>query len=220
MSLCGYSFRIVKPYRTRRARAPASAVSGDARERRSLWRDAPVRWVLAMTAAGFTSPYLMLASLPYWAVENGASAGSAGLVTTCMLVGTVVGPVLRSCCRLPLRVARNAFRLACAAHRAGPGPYLASGRLDWLLALCAVRGAGVRPVDCGDGVDAERLGSSAPSRRDEAVGAHGLAVSVPNLLAVPAGAALAVAGPVRSRGVAGERSLPDAVARSVDRDVP
>src|SRR5205085_10800457 len=74
-----------------------------------------------------------------------------------------------------------------------PAPlYVLSDGLGWLSAVSAVRGAGFAVLTV--------LGSSLaalvvpPERRGESIGLYGLAIAVPNLVAVPAGVALVLAG--------------------------
>jgi predicted MFS family arabinose efflux permease len=157
----------------------------------SLLRLAPIRWLVLLTSMGFTSFFLTLASLPYWAVEGGSSVSAAGLVTTLMLLTTVL--VQLTVPSLVLRLgSTNVMVLGVLLLTIPASAYLLSASLPWLLVVSAVRGAGFAMVTV---ITVMLLGSLAPpGRRSEAVGLHGLAVNLPNLVAVPVGVALTLAG--------------------------
>jgi hypothetical protein len=74
-----------------------------------------------------------------------------------------------------------------------PAPlYLLSRDLGWLLAVSALRGCGFAVLTV---LGASLAAQVAPSsRHGESIGIYGLAIAVPNLLAVPAGAAVALSG--------------------------
>jgi predicted MFS family arabinose efflux permease len=156
----------------------------------SLLRLAPIRWLVLLTLMGFTSFFVTLASLPYWAVQGGASVSAAGLVTTVMLGATVLVQLT-----VPSLVARfgptNILVLGVLLLTVPASAYLLSADLPWLLAVSAVRGAGFAMVTV---VTVILLGLLAPQgRRSQAVGLHGLAVSLPGLIALPIGVALTLA---------------------------
>jgi predicted MFS family arabinose efflux permease len=70
-----------------------------------------------------------------------------------------------------------------------PSPlYAVDGGLLWLSAVSAVRGAGFAVLTVLGAMLAARVAPAA--RRGESIGIYGLAIAVPNLLAVPAGVAL------------------------------
>jgi predicted MFS family arabinose efflux permease len=74
-----------------------------------------------------------------------------------------------------------------------PAPlYVLSDGLGWICAVSAVRGAGFGVLTVLGSVLTVRV--APPRRRGEAVGLYGLAIAVPNLVAVPAGVALVLAG--------------------------
>lgn len=153
----------------------------------SLLKLAPIRWLVLLTSMGFTSFFLTLASLPYWAVQGGSSVSAAGLVTTLMLVTTVLSQLT-----VPSLVTRfgstNILVLGVLLLTVPASAYLLSSELPWLLVVSAVRGVGFAMVTV---ITVMLLGSLAPQgRRSEAVGLHGLAVNLPNLVALPVGVAL------------------------------
>jgi len=157
----------------------------------SLWRLPAVRRLVVLVSLGFTSFCLTLASLPSWAVAGGAGAGSAGLVTTAMLLSTVIVQTA-----VPALVRRLGLAWVLAAGLVllgAPAPlYLLSRDLSWLLAVSALRGFGFAVLTVLGASLAARVAPS--SRHGESIGIYGLAIAVPNLLAVPAGAALTLSG--------------------------
>jgi MFS family permease len=157
----------------------------------SLWRLPAVRALAGATVLGFTSFTLTLASLPAYAVAGGAAADTAGLVTAVFLAVTVAGQ----------------SAVPALTARFGPGPVLAAGLLAlgapsplyaaddgllWLSAVSAVRGVGFAVLTVLGATLAARV--APPERRGESIGLYGLAIAVPNLLAVPAGVALVLDG--------------------------
>ena len=80
-----------------------------------------------------------------------------------------------------------ALGLPVAAVRAGDG-------LVWVSALSAVRGIGFGIITVLGALLAAAV--APPERRGESIGLYGLAIAVPNLIAVPAGVALVLAGHV------------------------
>jgi predicted MFS family arabinose efflux permease len=76
-----------------------------------------------------------------------------------------------------------------------PSPlYVVDDGLVWLSALSVVRGAGFAVLTVLGATLAARVAPA--ERRGESIGIYGLAIAVPNLVAVPAGAALVLAGHV------------------------
>lgn len=160
-------------------------------DKASLWRSTNIRRLAAITALGFTSFFLTLASGPSRAVAGGAGSASAGLVTTAMLATTVL--VQLAVPWLDRRVGTPVL-LACGLLALGaPAPlYLISSHLGCLVAVSAVRGIGFAILTVLGALLSTRV--IAPDRRGEAVGIYGLSIAVPNLVAVPAGAALTSSG--------------------------
>jgi predicted MFS family arabinose efflux permease len=154
----------------------------------SLWRLPAIRKLVLLTLLGFTGFAATLASLPWWAVNGGASPSSAGLVTTVMLGVTVVVQFLVPLVERWLGTGRT---LAFGVLALGvPSPlYLLSTDLGPMLAVSAVRGVGFGVLTViGSALTAVL---APPHRRGEAVGLYGLAIAAPNLLVVPGAVALA-----------------------------
>ena len=164
---------------------------GTTGSRPSLWRLPAVRALAGATVLGFTSFTLTLASLPAYAVAGGAATDIAGLVTAVFLAATVAGQ----------------SAVPALTARFGPGPVLAVGLvalgapsplyavddgLLWLSAVSAVRGLGFAVLTVLGATLAARV--APPERRGESIGLYGLAIAVPNLAFVPAGAALVLGG--------------------------
>jgi len=160
-------------------------------ERTALWRSPAIRVLLVVSVLGFSSFDLTLASLPSWAVAGGAGVGAAGLVTSALLLVTVLVQLV-----VPSLVARlGAGRVLALGLLAlgAPAPlYAVSHDLRWLLVLSLVRGFGFAVLTVVGTLLTFSL--APPDRQGESVGLYGLALAVPNLLAVPAGVALLNAG--------------------------
>jgi predicted MFS family arabinose efflux permease len=146
-----------------------------------------------VTALGFTSYCLTLASLPTYAVLGGAPAATAGLVTAVFLLVTILvqGTVPWLTARFGSPRVLTAGLLALGL----PAPlYAVDDGLGWLCALSAVRGAGFAVLTVLGSTLAAQV---APvDRRGESIGIYGLAIAVPNLVGVPAGVALVLDGHV------------------------
>src|SRR5918997_2222484 len=166
----------------------------EAIERRtSLWRLPAMRALVGVTSLGFASYCLTLASLPTYAVLGGAPAATAGLVTAVFLLVTIL---LQG--TLPALTGRfGAPRVLVAGLLAIglPSPlYAVDDGLGWLCALSAVRGAGFAVLTVLGSTLAAQVAPRA--RRGESIGIYGLAIAVPNLIAIPAGVALVLDGHV------------------------
>ena len=140
-----------------------------------------------LSALGFTSFFLTLASVPAFAVRSGASSAAAGSVTAAMLASTVATqaavPALERRLGTPRLLGLGLIALGA------PAPlYLVSDRLSWLIAVSVVRGLGFAVLTVLGALLATR--EVPPDRRGEAVGIYGLSIAGPNLLAVPGGTAL------------------------------
>ncbi|MGY1734790.1 MFS transporter [Geodermatophilus sp. SYSU D00684] len=160
-------------------------------DRVSLWRLPAMRALVGATTLGFASYCLTLASLPAYAVAGGASADTAGVVTAVFLAVTIavqsVVPALTA--RFGLGPVLAAGLLALGA----PSPLYALGDgVPWLSAVSAVRGAGFAVLTVLGAMLAAQV--APPERRGESIGLYGLAIAVPNLVAVPAGVALVLDG--------------------------
>ena len=157
----------------------------------SLWRSSAMRALVGVTVLGFASYCLTLASLPAYAVAGGARESTAGVVTAVLLVVTIAVQAV-----VPVLTARfgQARVLALGLLALGaPAPFYAvDDGLVWLSALSAVRGVGFAVLTV---LGATLAAQVAPSeRRGEAIGIYGLAIAVPNMVAVPAGVALVLDG--------------------------
>ena len=147
--------------------------------------------LLALALLGFTSFFLTLSSLPLWAVDQGVPEALAGLVTTVMLIATVGCQVA-----VPAAVHRigQPATLAVGLLALGaPTPLLlVSGQLWWLLTVSAVRGLGFAVLTVLTPLVATQI--APPNSQGRAIGLYGLAVAVPNVVAVPLAVALTDAG--------------------------
>jgi predicted MFS family arabinose efflux permease len=147
--------------------------------------------LVAMSLLGFTSFFLTLSSLPVYAVDQGVPEALAGLVTTVMLVATVTCQVL-----VPTAVRRigQPATLAVGLIALGaPTPLLLlRDELWWLLLVSAVRGLGFAILTVLTPLVATQI--APPGSQGRAIGLYGLAVAVPNIVAVPAAVALTEAG--------------------------
>ncbi len=157
----------------------------------ALWRIPALRALGLLSLLAFASFFLTLASLPLWAVDGGASVGSAGVVTTALLVTTVA-------CQLLVPWAERAIGLprllALGLVALGlPAPlYLVSQDLSWLAAVSAIRGVGFAILTVTGASLTSQL--APPGRQGEAIGLYGISVAIPSLICVPGGAGLALGG--------------------------
>ena len=161
--------------------------------RTSLWRSRGMRALVGVTMLGFASYCLTLASLPAYAVAGGADVSTAGVVTAVFLLSTIAlqmtVPALTS--RFGLGPVLAAGLVAIGA----PSPlYVLDDGVGWISALSAVRGAGFAVLTVLGATLAVQV--APPDRRGESIGLYGLAIAVPNLVAVPAGVALVLDGHV------------------------
>ena len=160
-------------------------------DRTSLWRLPAMRALVGATGLGFAGYCLTLASLPAHAVAGGASPDTAGVVTAVFLLVTVAGQSV-----VPALTARHGLGPVLAAGLlllGAPSPlYVLDDGVVWLSAVSAVRGAGFAVLTVLGAVLAAQV--APPGRRGESIGLYGLAIAVPNLLAVPAGVALVLDG--------------------------
>lgn len=147
--------------------------------------------LVAVTVLGFVSYCLTLASLPVYAVAGGARESSAGLVTAVFLLATILTQMVVPA--LTARFGTGAVLVAGLLAMGLPAPFyvLDDGMLS-ISALSAVRGGGFAVLTVLGATLSARVAPA--ERRGEAVGVYGLAIAVPNLVAIPAGAALALNG--------------------------
>jgi predicted MFS family arabinose efflux permease len=152
-----------------------------------------MRALVGVTVLGFASYCLTLASLPAYAVRGGAGESTAGVVTAVFLGVTIAVQTV----------------VPALTNRFGVGPVLVAGLLAmglpapfhvlddglmWLSALSVLRGAGFAVLTVLGATLAARV--APPERRGESIGIYGLAIAIPNLVAVPAGVALVLDGHV------------------------
>ncbi|MGY2082968.1 MFS transporter [Blastococcus sp. SYSU DS0539] len=158
-----------------------------------LWRSRGVQALVGVTALGFVSYFLTLASLPTYAVAGGAPESTAGVVTAVFLGVTIAAQGL-----IPGLTARFGIGPVFAAGLLAlgvPAPFYAlDDGVVWIAALSAVRGTGFAVITVLGATLSARV---APlERRGESIGLYGLAIALPNMAAVPAGVALVLAGHV------------------------
>jgi predicted MFS family arabinose efflux permease len=166
------------------------AVTGAA-VREPLWRSPALRALVGATALGFASYCLTLASLPAYAVAGGADPTAAGAVTTVFLLVTIA--VQMAVPALTVRFGLGRVLAAGLLALGGPAPlYALSDSLTLLLPVSAVRGVGFAVLTVLGSTLAALV--APPERRGESFGLYGLAIAVPNLVAVPAGVALVLSG--------------------------
>ncbi|SFE92090.1 Predicted arabinose efflux permease, MFS family [Blastococcus tunisiensis] len=155
--------------------------------RTSLWRGRGMQALIGVTVLGFASYCLTLASLPVYAVTGGAAESTAGVVTAVFLVVTIA--VQAAIPALTTRFGVGPVLVAGLLAMGVPSPlYVLDDGVVWISALSAVRGAGFAVLTV---LGATLAAQVAPvARRGESIGLYGLAIAVPNLVAVPAGVAL------------------------------
>ena len=157
----------------------------------SLWRVPALQALVGATVLGFASYCLTLASLPAYAVAGGTRPTTAGAVTTVFLLVTIA--VQMTVPALTARFGIGPVLAAGLVALGAPAPlYVLSDGLGWLSAVSAVRGAGFAVLTVLGSTLAALV--APPDRRGESIGLYGLAIAVPNLVAVPAGVALVLAG--------------------------
>lgn len=159
--------------------------------RGSLVRSPGMQALLGFSVLGFAGFCLTLASLPVYAVAGGAAESTAGVVTTVFLGATIA--VQTTVPALTARFGLGPVLVAGLLAMGLPAPfYVLDDGVTWISGLSAVRGAGFAVLTVLGATLAARI---APShRRGESVGLYGLAIAIPNLLCVPAGAALVLDG--------------------------
>jgi predicted MFS family arabinose efflux permease len=150
-----------------------------------------MRALVGVTVFGFVSFCLTLASLPTYAVTGGAAESTAGVVTAVFLVVTIA--VQLTVPALTARFGVGPVLLAGLVAMGVPSPfYVLDDGLAWISALSAVRGGGFAVLTVLGATLAAQV--APPGRRGESIGLYGLAIAVPNLVAVPAGVALVLDG--------------------------
>ena len=147
--------------------------------------------LVGVTVLGFASYCLTLGSLPVYAVSGGAAASSAGVVTAIFLAVTIAVQLMVP--SLTARFGVGPVLVAGLLAMGLPSPFYVLGdSVQWISALSAVRGAGFAVLTVLGATLAAQV--APPERRGESIGLYGLSIAVPNLIAVPAGVALALDG--------------------------
>jgi predicted MFS family arabinose efflux permease len=152
-----------------------------------------MRALIGVTVLGFASYCLTLASLPAYAVTGGAAESTAGVVTAVLLTVTIA--VQLTVPALTARFGIGPVLVAGLVAMGVPSPFYVLGdSLGWISALSALRGAGFAVLTVLGATLAAQV--APPKRRGESIGLYGLAIAIPNLIAVPAGVALVLNGHV------------------------
>jgi predicted MFS family arabinose efflux permease len=147
--------------------------------------------LVGVTTLGFASYCLTLASLPAYAVGGGAAESTAGVVTAVFLTVTIA--VQLAVPALTARFGLGPVLAAGLVALGAPSPlYVLDDGVGWISALSAVRGAGFAVLTVLGATLAAQV--APPERRGESIGLYGLAIAVPNLVAIPAGVALVLDG--------------------------
>lgn len=157
------------------------------RERTSLWRSRGMQALIGVTFLGFASYSLTLASLPVYAVRGGAAESTAGVVTAVFLVVTIA--VQATIPGLTARFGAGPVLVVGLVAMGVPSPfYVLDDGVLWISVLSAVRGAGFAILTVLGATLSAQV--APPERRGESIGLYGLAIAIPNLVAVPGGVAL------------------------------
>jgi predicted MFS family arabinose efflux permease len=157
----------------------------------SLWRSRGMQALVGVTVLGFASYCLTLASLPVYAVTGGAAESTAGVVTAVFLVVTIA--VQLTVPALTARLGVGPVLVGGLLAMGLPSPFYVLGdSVGWISVLSAVRGGGFAVLTVLGATLAAQV--APPGRRGESIGLYGLAIAVPNLIAVPAGVALVLDG--------------------------
>lgn len=141
--------------------------------------------LVAMTAFGFTGYAALMPVAPLWAAHGGADAGGVGLVNGVLMLATVltqlmVPAALRRLGWVPVLVGGVTF---LGLPTAG---FFFSDDLLSILFFSALRGIGFGIITVtGSALTAELV---PVMRRGEAIGMYGLAVALPQIVFVSAGA--------------------------------
>ena len=143
-----------------------------------------VVWFLICAVVSMTSFFLLLSVVPLYASGGDESSVAAGLTTGAMMLATVVAEFFTTGF-----LTRFGYRIGLAAGilLLGAPPLLLplSDALPLILLVSLVRGVGLAiMVVAGTALAAEL---SPEGRRGEMFGLYGLAVSVPSIVALPAG---------------------------------
>lgn len=143
--------------------------------------------LIGVTFLGFASYSLTLASLPVYAVGGGAAESTAGVVTAVFLVVTIA--VQAAIPALTTRYGVGPVLVVGLVAMGVPSPlYVLDDGVLWISVLSALRGAGFAVLTVLGATLSAHV--APPERRGESIGLYGLAIAIPNLIAVPGGVAL------------------------------
>ena len=149
-----------------------------------VWREPGMPALLLLTAAGFAGYAALLTVAPMWAVHGGADEAGAGLVNGVLLLATILTQPFVP--RLLRRFGTGRVLAAGLILLGGPSLlHLISDRLDWILALSALRGLGFGILTVTGSTAVAHL--VAPNRHGSAIGAYGAAIAIPQVVLLPAG---------------------------------
>ena len=149
---------------------------------RPLALQGPCARMIVMAAAGFTSFFVTLSSLPAWIASRGTSAASAGAATTAMLAATVVcQPLVPPLLRRLSTTATVAIGLVALGL---PAVFLIWASSDaGLYGICVIRGVGFAIFTVAGTFMTSEV--APPGRHGEVAGLYGLAAAIPNVAMVP-----------------------------------
>ncbi len=140
--------------------------------------------LLLLTAAGFAGYAALLPIAPLWAVHGGADEAGSGLVNGVLLLATILTQPF-----VPWLLRRfGTGRVLAAGLVLLGGPsllHLFSDRLDWILALSALRGLGFGILTVTGSTAVAHL--VRPARHGAAIGAYGASIAIPQVVLLPAG---------------------------------
>ncbi len=151
---------------------------------RSPLADRDFLLLLAATVGMFGNYAPLLSVVPLWAAEGGAGHGWTGAATGVTMAATVG---VQACMGRLLR-RFGPYRLLSAGALLLGAPtfgYPLSTGLGWVLAVSAVRGVGFGIVTVAGSALVAEL--TAPQQRGRAVGWHGVAVGLPQVVFLPLG---------------------------------
>lgn len=151
-------------------------------DRRPLALQWPGARMMLMAAAGFTSFFVTLPSLPAYVESTGHSTAAAGATTTVMLAATVLfQPAVPALLRRLSATATVAIGLVVMGL---PAPLLIWANAGaGLYSICVLRGVGFAVFTVAGAIMASEV--APPGRQGEAVGLYGLAAGIPNVIVIP-----------------------------------
>lgn len=138
--------------------------------------------LLTLSAAGFAGYSALWPVVPLWAVHGGADEAGAGLVNGVLALSTVIGqpfvPRLLGRFKTGSVLAAGLLLMGLASLL-----HLLSARLDWILLLSMVRGAGFAILTVAGSTAVVQLVSA--SRHGAAIGTYGAVIGIPGIAVMP-----------------------------------